>query len=94
MASAELPYVPLVAEFNGSDTQTGGDSLTENLNIWYQVRIVVGAASASSSLSPRCASPPTTPGEVGRQNVDAPFARRYDRLAIWPGSWCRPRWCY
>jgi len=61
MASAELPYVPLVAEFNGSDTQTGGDSLTENLNIWYQVRIVVGAASASSSLSPRCASPPHHP---------------------------------
>lgn len=36
MASAGLPYVPLVAEFNGSNAQTGGDSLTENLNIWYQ----------------------------------------------------------
>jgi len=40
MADAEptvQPYVPLIPVFNGSDTNTGGDSLTENLNVWYQV---------------------------------------------------------
>jgi hypothetical protein len=32
-----LNYVPLVHEFNGSNAATGGNSLTEDLNIWYQV---------------------------------------------------------
>ncbi|KAI5855779.1 high affinity ammonium transporter [Tricharina praecox] len=31
-----LPYVPLVHAFDGSNTETGGDSLTEDLNVWYQ----------------------------------------------------------
>jgi Amt family ammonium transporter len=31
-----LPYVPLVP-FNGTGA-AGGDSLTTNLNMWYQVR--------------------------------------------------------
>ena len=31
----ELPYIPL-APYNGTGT-TGGDSLIDNFNIWYQV---------------------------------------------------------
>lgn len=36
-----LNYVPFVAVFNGSDpAANGGDSATEDLNIWYEVRII------------------------------------------------------
>lgn len=35
-ASESLPYVPL-AEFTNT-LPTGGDSLTENLNVYYEVR--------------------------------------------------------
>jgi hypothetical protein len=36
-----LNYVPLKSEFDGSNSLTGGNSLTEDLNVWYQVCVCV-----------------------------------------------------
>jgi hypothetical protein len=42
------PTVPLIA-YNGT-IATGGDSLVENLNVYYNVSLLVGSCNANAGL--------------------------------------------